>query len=77
MKKLLLSSLISMTVAFSANAADTIKIAVAGATTGPVAQYGQMQVDGTKVAVDEINKAGGVNGKQLEMVVYDDACEPK
>jgi branched-chain amino acid transport system substrate-binding protein len=45
--------------------------------TGPVAQYGEMQFIGAKRAIEQINKAGGVDGKQLEGVVYDDACDPK
>lgn len=58
-------------------AADTIKIAMAGPVTGAVAQYGEMQFVGAKMAIEQINKAGGVNGAQLEGVVYDDACDPK
>ena len=60
-----------------AMAADNIKIALAGPVTGPVAQYGDMQFVGAKMAIEQINKAGGVNGAQLEGVVYDDACDPK
>ncbi|UAW99228.1 branched-chain amino acid ABC transporter substrate-binding protein [Halopseudomonas nanhaiensis] len=58
-------------------AADPIKIALAGPVTGPVAQYGDMQFIGAKMAIEQINKAGGVNGSQLEGVVFDDACDPK
>ena len=58
-------------------AADTIKIALAGPVTGPVAQYGDMQFIGAKMAIEQINQAGGVNGAQLEGVVFDDACDPK
>ncbi len=58
-------------------AADTIKIGLAGPVTGAVAQYGEMQFIGAKMAIEQINKAGGVNGQQLEGVVYDDACDPK
>ena len=58
-------------------AADTIKIALAGPVTGPVAQYGDMQFIGAKMAIEQINMAGGVNGSQLEGVVFDDACDPK
>ncbi len=58
-------------------AADTIKIALAGPVTGAVAQYGEMQFIGAKMAIEQINKAGGVNGAMLEGVVYDDACDPK
>ena len=59
------------------HAAETIKIALAGPVTGPVAQYGDMQFIGAKMAVEQINRAGGVHGKELEAVVYDDACDPK
>ncbi|WP_313008192.1 branched-chain amino acid ABC transporter substrate-binding protein [Stutzerimonas nitrititolerans] len=58
-------------------AADNIRIALAGPVTGPVAQYGDMQFIGAQMAIEQINKAGGVNGQQLEGVVYDDACDPK
>src|SRR3990167_4265523 len=58
-------------------AADTIKIGLAGPVTGAVAQYGEMQFIGAKMAIEQINKAGGVNGAMLEGLVYDDACYPK
>ncbi|MDG9929654.1 MULTISPECIES: branched-chain amino acid ABC transporter substrate-binding protein [Pseudomonas] len=58
-------------------AADTIKIALAGPVTGAVAQYGEMQFIGAQMAIEQINKAGGVNGALLEGVKYDDACDPK
>ncbi|RMX06331.1 branched-chain amino acid ABC transporter substrate-binding protein [Corticibacter populi] len=57
--------------------ADTIKIAVVGPTTGPVTQYGDMVKEGILTAVEQINGAGGVLGKQFETVNIDDACEPK
>lgn len=58
-------------------AADPIKIALAGPVTGAVAQYGDMQFTGANMAIQRINEAGGVNGRQLEGVVFDDACDPK
>ncbi len=60
-----------------AQAEDTIKIAIVGPITGPVAQYGEMQMNGAKMAVEQINAKGGVNGKKLEAVLMDDVCEPK
>ncbi|MGY0399543.1 MAG: high-affinity branched-chain amino acid ABC transporter substrate-binding protein [Ostreibacterium sp.] len=77
MKKILLTAVIATTVSFSALAADTIKIALAGPTTGPVTQYGTMQNIGATMAIEKLNAAGGLNGKQMEAVIYDDACEPK
>ena len=60
-----------------AQAADTIRIAVAGPKTGPVAQYGDMEFNGAHAAITMINQQGGINGKKLEEVDFDDACEPK
>ncbi len=61
----------------NALAAAPIKIAIAGPVTGSVAQYGDMQRIGALAAIEQINKAGGVNGSKLEGVIYDDACDPK
>src|SRR5690606_33261273 len=60
-----------------AQAADPIRIAAVGPVTGPVAQYGDMQFSGVRLAVEQINAKGGVLGRPLEAVVLDDACEPK
>jgi branched-chain amino acid transport system substrate-binding protein len=61
----------------AAHAQATIKIAAVGPTTGPVTQYGDMVREGIMTAVEQLNAAGGVNGKKLEVVVIDDGCEPK
>lgn len=76
LRNILLLSAISSVTTIS-YAADTIKIALVGPTSGQVAQYGDMQFMGAKMAIEQINKAGGVDGKKLEGVVYDDACDPK
>ncbi len=61
----------------SAMAEDTIKVGIAGPVTGPVAQYGDMEFTGGLMAVEQINAAGGIKGKKLEAIKYDDACDPK
>ena len=43
--------------------------------TGPVAAYGKAEQNGIKLAVEEINKAGGVDGKKLELVTKDNKSE--
>ena len=73
----LFTAMILAGVAAHSFAADTIKIGIAGPKTGPVAQYGDMQFSGAKMAIQQINAKGGVDGKQLEAVEYDDACDPK
>jgi branched-chain amino acid transport system substrate-binding protein len=68
---------VGMLMSSGVNAAETIKIAIAGPFTGPVTQYGAMVKEGVDTAIEQINAAGGVLGKQLEAVVIDDGCEPK
>lgn len=53
-------------------AAETIKIGMVAPLTGPIADAGRYGVQGAKLAVEEVNKAGGVLGRQLELVVEDD-----
>jgi branched-chain amino acid transport system substrate-binding protein len=54
-----------------ASAADTIKIGEIATVTGDFAAYGVAEVESVKMAVNEINKAGGILGKQIELVMYD------
>ena len=56
----------------SAYAADPIKIGVSGPFTGGSSSMGVSMRDGVKLAIDEINKAGGVLGRPLEGVYRDD-----
>ena len=52
--------------------AKTIKIGYLGPLSGGVAQYGIAVQNGVKLYVDQLNKAGGINGKQIELVSYDE-----
>ncbi|MCA1241713.1 ABC transporter substrate-binding protein [Stappia stellulata] len=56
----------------TATAADTIKIGASLAVTGPASFLGDPEAKTLELYVDKINKDGGVNGKQLELIVYDD-----
>ncbi|MBU6950439.1 MULTISPECIES: branched-chain amino acid ABC transporter substrate-binding protein [unclassified Hahella] len=76
-KRTLTGLAVGLCLSSALQAAETIKIAIAGPQSGSVAQYGEMQFNGVHAAIDLINKAGGVKGKMLEAVEYDDACEPK
>jgi branched-chain amino acid transport system substrate-binding protein len=55
--------------------ADTIKIGVNYELSGAVATYGQSSVAGIELAVKEINEAGGLNGKTVELVKYDNKSD--
>jgi len=75
-KKLLFVTLIT-TFAMTATAAETIKIGVNVPLTGFAASDGTSALNGAKLAVEQINSAGGINGKLLELVIYDDQASPK
>ncbi|MBI3993437.1 MAG: ABC transporter substrate-binding protein [Candidatus Lambdaproteobacteria bacterium] len=57
-------------------AAETIKIGSLTDTTGPYATIGVEQHNATEMAIEEINAAGGLLGRKLEMVREDDASNP-
>jgi branched-chain amino acid transport system substrate-binding protein len=58
-------------------AADTIKLGVAGSLTGDLAAYGLPTKEAAEMVVAEANAKGGVNGKQIELMVADDQCKPE
>ena len=68
---------LSITLAMGAQAADEIRIGIAGPMTGTVSQYGDMWFQGVHARAELINRAGGVDGRTIELVDYDDACDPK
>ena len=64
-----------LSVAGLAVAADPIKIGVSGPFTGGSSSMGVSMRDGVRLAVEEINKAGGVIGRQLQVVERDDEAK--
>ena len=66
---------VALALAASANmafAADPIKIGVDGPFTGGSSSMGVSMRDGVRLATEEINKAGGVLGRQIQLVERDD-----
>ncbi|WP_086487602.1 branched-chain amino acid ABC transporter substrate-binding protein [Thioflexithrix psekupsensis] len=59
------------------SASDNIVIAVNGPMTGSYATFGHQMKLGAEKAVEDINAAGGVLGKQITLEIGDDACDPK
>jgi branched-chain amino acid transport system substrate-binding protein len=63
-------------IASSASAQQEILIGYHGPMTGPASWVGLGGRDGALLAIDEINAAGGVNGRKIRMISYDDAAKP-
>lgn len=57
--------------------ADTINIGAILALTGNSATLGAGVRDGLQLAVEEINKRGGVNGSKIELIVEDSKSDPQ
>lgn len=57
--------------------ADSIKVGFNVPLTGFAAADGKSARIGAELAVEQVNASGGVNGKNLELVIYDDQASPK
>jgi len=66
-----------MSVAATAVWADTVKIGMNVPQTGFAAADGMSALVGAELAVEQANAAGGIDGKMIELVVYDDQASPK
>ncbi|MBC8466936.1 MAG: ABC transporter substrate-binding protein [Deltaproteobacteria bacterium] len=73
---LLAAFLIFTVVGGMALAGDTVKLGAAYSMTGRIGWIGADCVNGAKLAVDEANAKGGINGKKIELVVYDTKTNP-
>ena len=56
--------------------AQPIVIGVSTAQTGPAAVAAEWELWGVNLAIEEINAAGGVLGRKLEILVMDNKCNP-
>lgn len=56
---------------------STIKIGYFGDLSGPTFNFGQSAINGVLMAVDQVNQAGGINGRKLDVVITDDKGSPE
>jgi branched-chain amino acid transport system substrate-binding protein len=68
--------LLALALAVPALGQDPIKIGEVASLTGKDAAFGQSSHKGTLLAIEEINAAGGLLGRPLELVTLDNACKP-
>jgi branched-chain amino acid transport system substrate-binding protein len=67
----------AIAISVSAQAQQPIKIGSFLAVTGPASFLGDPEAKTLRLYVDQVNKAGGVNGRKLEVVIYDSAGDAK
>ena len=59
----------------SGSGGDKVRIGVFMSLTGDTANFGISSTNGIKMAADEVNATGGINGKQIELLVQDDRSD--
>jgi branched-chain amino acid transport system substrate-binding protein len=67
---------LALTFAVPAAAQDAYVIGATGAMTGPAAANFAPVLEAMKAYLDNLNAKGGINGKQVQMIVMDDSGEP-
>src|SRR5690349_4862652 len=78
MKRILVAVIVSLSLLSACNNSggdNKVRVGVFMSLTGTTANFGISSVNGIKMAADEINKAGGINGKQVELLVQDDRSD--
>ena len=75
--KLAAAALVASAFSLPASAADVIKLGVAGPHSGDLAPYGLPSKDAAEMVVADVNAAGGINGKKVELMMVDDQCKPE
>jgi branched-chain amino acid transport system substrate-binding protein len=56
--------------------ANSVKVGVLGSLTGVQAVFGQGNISGAEIVFDEVNAAGGIHGRRIEIVSVDDESTP-
>jgi len=79
MKRILIISLVIASLLIACqpqgSSGDKVRIGVFMSLTGSTANFGISSTNGIKMAADEVNAAGGINGKQVEILVQDDRSD--
>lgn len=71
LKGALVAGVAASFIGFSTWAADAVKVGLIAEITGPNAEAGTYTINGAKLAVEDINKKGGILGKKVELVIED------
>src|SRR5574341_286162 len=72
----ILIALLGLVVVGPTQAQKPVKVAMVNTSTGGAALYGLAGIEGAKLAVADLNAAGGVLGRKVELIVRDDGAKP-
>ena len=75
-RKILLGTVVASAMVLPVAAQDAYLVGVTGALTGPPSSTYAPAVEGLRIYIDRVNAAGGVNGKQIQLILEDDGAQP-
>jgi branched-chain amino acid transport system substrate-binding protein len=75
-KSIFVGGLTACAIALPAAAQDAYLVGITAALTGPPSSTYAPAVDALRIYIDRVNAAGGVNGKQIRLVIEDDGAQP-
>src|SRR5258705_8046171 len=79
MKRILLTSIVIASLLTACqnqgSGGDKVRVGVFMSLTGSTANFGISSTNGIKMAADEVNAAGGINRKKIEVLVQDDRSD--
>ena len=76
MKKILVFLLVLALFSCSQSGPKPVKIGFIGPMTGDAANYGKLMTQAIKIAVEEKNLSGGIDGHKIELIAEDDEGKP-
>ncbi len=74
--RVLIGTLLYAAAALPAAAQDAYVVGLTGALTGPPSSTYAPAVEALRLYIDRVNTSGGVNGKQIQLIIQDDLAEP-
>ncbi len=77
MKKLLLFTFILFFLIFGCNSTEPVKLGFLGTLSGNSAELGTSARNSVRLAIEEINSNGGINGRKVELFIADDKGNPE
>lgn len=77
MKTYAIALLLGIVMLPSSALAEDVEIGIIAPLSGPAATYGKDMMAGLNLAADEINEAGGIDGRKLVLITGDDRASPK
>ena len=74
--RVLIGALVYAAVALPAAAQDAYVVGLTAALTGPPSSTYAPAVEALRLYIDRVNASGGVNGKQIKLIIQDDSAQP-